>query len=296
MLQHHLPAAAAPKRVVILGAGGFIGGEIAKRLQQQSVPVLALGRGAFSLLDADASDKLATALQPDDALVFVSALAPVRNPAMMVDNIRMAGAVCAAIQKRSIAHLVYISSDAVYADEPRPLNESTPMAPTSLHGVMHLTRELMLEAAAGATPYARLRPTLVYGASDPHNGYGPNRFRRLANRGEPILLFGEGEERRDHVAVTDIAELTARVLSRRSSGALNIATGGVISFREAAELAVRLAKKDVPVQGQPRAGGMPHGGHRPFDPAATAAAFPDFRYLPVAEGMARAQETEFGNG
>jgi nucleoside-diphosphate-sugar epimerase len=36
---------------------------------------------------------------------------------------------------------------------------------------------------------------------DPHNGYGPNRFRRLAAGGEEIVLFGEGEERRDHVQV-----------------------------------------------------------------------------------------------
>jgi hypothetical protein len=27
---------------------------------------------------------------------------------------------------------------------------------------------------------------------DPHNGYGPNRFRRLAAAGQEIVLFGEG--------------------------------------------------------------------------------------------------------
>ena len=32
----------------------------------------------------------------------------------------------------------------------------------------------------GGVPVGILRPTLVYGANDPHNGYGPNRFRRLA--------------------------------------------------------------------------------------------------------------------
>ena len=26
-----------------------------------------------------------------------------------------------------------------------------------------------------------VRPTLVYGANDPHNGYGPNKFIRLAH-------------------------------------------------------------------------------------------------------------------
>ncbi len=72
-----------------------------------------------------------------------------------------------------------------------------------------------------------LRPTLIYGAADPHNGYGPNRFCRLAAAGEEIVLFGEGEERRDHVAVEDVAEIAFRVLMRRSRGVLNLATGDV---------------------------------------------------------------------
>jgi len=57
----------------------------------------------------------------------------------------------------------------------------------------------MLLSVAGSIPLAILRPTLVYGAGDPHNGYGPNRFRRLASANQPIVLFGEGEERRPAV-------------------------------------------------------------------------------------------------
>ena len=126
---------------------------------------------------------------------------------MMLENIGMMAAVCEAVAKQPVAHLVYVSSDAVYADGPLPLTEASPAAPTSLHGAMHLAREQMLLSIAGSTPLAILRPTLVYGAGDPHNGYGPNRFRRQANRGETIVLFGEGEERRDHVDVDDIAEI-----------------------------------------------------------------------------------------
>lgn len=292
MLQHHIGEVAIPNRVVILGAGGFIGGNIARVLQGQGVPVLALGRATFSLLEPDASDRLAAVLRPEDSLVVVSAMAPCRTPAMMVDNIRMVGAVCTTLLRQPVTHVVYISSDAVYADGPLPLREASPAAPNSLHGAMHLTRELMLESAAGKTPFARLRPTLVYGAGDPHDGYGPNKFRRLANRGEPILLFGEGEERRDHVAVSDVAALAALVVRHRSSGTLNIATGSVASFREIAEMAVNLARKGSPIRGQPRIGAMPHGGYRPFDPAATFAAFPQFHYTPLAEGMAHAQQME----
>jgi hypothetical protein len=36
---------------------------------------------------------------------------------------------------------------------------------------------------------------------------------------------------------------------------------------------------------------MPHDGYRPFDIAATRAAFPDFAYTPLFEGMAKVQRT-----
>jgi nucleoside-diphosphate-sugar epimerase len=88
----------------------------------------------------------------------------------------------------------------------------------------------MLKATVKA-PLAVVRSTLIYGSGDPHNGYGPNRFRRLADAGQEIVLFGEGEERRDHVLVDDVAEIVCRVIERRSQGTLNIATGEVMSFR-----------------------------------------------------------------
>lgn len=76
-----------------------------------------------------------------------------------------------------------------------------------------------------------LRPTLIYGIEDPHNGYGPNKFWRSAAAGEDIVLFGNGEERRDHVWVEDVAEVVVRVLLHQSIGCLNVATGKVHSFR-----------------------------------------------------------------
>jgi nucleoside-diphosphate-sugar epimerase len=294
MLHHRHTTSRLPARTVILGAGGFIGGAILRKLGAAGAPALGLGRSELDLLNDSAAEKLGTMLRPDDALVMISARAPCKTPAMMLENIRMMAAVCDALAKRPVAHLVYVSSDAVYADGPLPLTEASPAAPTSLHGAMHLAREQMLQAAAGATPLALLRPTLVYGAGDPHNGYGPNKFRRQANRGEAIVLFGEGEERRDHVDVGDIAEIVLLVLSHRSAGVLNIATGAVASFRDVAEKAVALSPRKVEIKSSPRSGPMPHNGYRPFDPAATLAAFPGFRYTALDVGLARAQHQEFG--
>jgi UDP-glucose 4-epimerase len=285
MLSHGHDAPTVPARAVVLGAGGFVGGAVASNLETRGVAVKRLGRGDIDLLAEDAADTLASLLRAEDALIVVSAMAPCKNGAMLESNIRMMNAVCAGITARPVDHIVYISSDAVYADSMEPMTEDAPRAPTALHGVMHLARELMLEEAAADTPLAIVRPTLIYGAADPHNGYGPNRFRRLAQAGEEIVLFGEGEELRDHVDVADVAELTARAVMHRSSGALNAATGTVVSFRDIAEAISAQAANPVPVRGMPRVGPMPHNGFRAFDARATTRAFPDFGYQPIEAGL-----------
>lgn len=287
MLEHLNPGALAPSRVVIVGARGFIGSASAQRLLTHGVPVLALGRAEADLLAAGTAGRLAEALRPDDAVVVISADAPCKDAAMLVNNVRMMECLCTALAQAPVAHVIYISSDAVYRDSREPLTEDSCAEPGSLHGAMHLTRELMLKSVIEA-PLAVLRPTLVYGAADPHNGYGPNRFRRLAAAGQDIVLFGEGEERRDHVLVDDVAEIVRRVLMQRSRGVLNVATGRVHSFREIAERIAAMYDPPVVVRGTPRQGPMPHGGYRAFDASACLRAFPDFRYTDLVTGLAAA--------
>jgi len=286
MLEHLNASALKPTRVVILGAHGFVGGAAERLLRARGVPVLALGRAELNLLSSDAPAALARALRPDDSLLVISARAPVKDIAMLVENVRMVENLCKALVTTAPQHVVYISSDAVYRDAKAPLTEQSCAEPASLHGAMHLTRELMLRSVVSA-PLAVLRPSLLYGAADPHNGYGPNRFRRLAAAGQDIVLFGEGEERRDHVLIEDVAELIWRVLAHRSRGILNVATGEVWSFREIAERIAAMAAPAVAVRGSPRTGPVPHGGYRAFDAATCRAAFPDFGYVDLDEGLRR---------
>ena len=273
VLKHYFDKPLEAGRALILGAG-FVGGEVARRLVFKGWKVSALRSADLDLTPEKAGEKLSAHFEAGDTLVFVSAKAPVKSPDMLVANLRMAQAVLQACTKTVPAHLVYVSSDAVYADEPRPLSETTPTAPSSLHGVMHLARELMLQTL-GNVPLAVVRPTLIYGEGDPHNGYGPNQFLRLAREKKPIVLFGGGEERRDHIHIGDVGEIVARVVVHRSTGTVNAVSGQVHSFREIADQVGRMA--GVPVQPSPRRGPMPHGGYRPFDPASLQAAFPDWR-------------------
>jgi UDP-glucose 4-epimerase len=272
MLTHLHPHPASRGKALVLGAG-FVGGEAARKLVMKGWEVRTLRSADLDLTAERAAEKLAEQLRPGETLVFVSAKVPVKNADMLIANLRLAQAVVSACGKVPPAHLVYVSSDAVYADEPRPLSESTPTAPTSLHGVMHLARELMLRSLG--LPLAVVRPTLIYGEGDPHNGYGPNQFLRLVREKKPIVLFGEGEERRDHVHIGDVGEIIARIVVHQSTGMVNAVSSQVHSFREIADRVGRAA--GVPVHTSPRRGPMPHGGFRPFDPRALEAAFPGWK-------------------
>jgi UDP-glucose 4-epimerase len=289
VLEHQKKKSEKPSRVVVIGAGGFVGGAIASRLERDGISVLRITRLNVELLSSDAAERLRGLFQPGDVVVAAAALAPCKNAEMLRDNMILAATLVKAAATSSLAHVINVSSDAVYADEPVPLSEASVTAPSSLHGIMHLAREIMFRSEIMA-PIVTLRPSLLYGAEDPHNGYGPNRFRRLNASGEAIVLFGDGEERRDHVLIDDLAELTLRIVMHRSVGTLNIATGMVESFRNVADMVNQAAGKAVPIMSSARVGPMPHNGFRPFDATATHKAFPDFAYTPLSAGLSKVQQ------
>jgi nucleoside-diphosphate-sugar epimerase len=260
-----------PARVVLLGARGFIAGALQRGLRARGFNALALGSSEIDLTRASATEALA-ALTPDKG----------RDIATLMKNLAMMQHLCAALERTPCAHLVYFSSDAVYPFTAGRVTEETPASPQDLYGAMHLARELM---ARSLTKIALLvlRPTLVYGAEDTHNAYGPNRFRRSAEKEGRIQLFGEGEETRDHIHVDDVAAITLRCLERRSTGVLNVATGVSTSFRQVADLVARRLSQPVQILGAPRANPITH---RHYDITTLLKAFPDFRFVGTEDGVA----------
>lgn len=281
MLNHHHASPHTPARVCILGGEGFVASAIAQTLADRTA-VLRIGQKELDLTKPEAGIQLANRLQPEDVLIFVAAKAPCKTPQSLMDNIAMARAVAEAIGQTPPAHLVYISSDAVYRDDLELRREGDCAQPGSLHGAMHLAREVLLRAVC-KMPLAILRPSLLYGATDPHNGYGPNQYMRAAAAGKTITLFGEGEEQRDHIWIADVAEVVRRVVEHRSAGVLNIATGHSVSFRAMAEQVVALFDTPVAIQGTPRKNPITH---QHYDITACLKAFPDFHYTPLSDGLA----------
>lgn len=286
MLEHHQEPPAAPERVVLLGAAGFIARALAGRLARKGAKVRAIGRSEIDLTLPGAGERLARELRAGDALVFLSALTPDkgRGTGAFLANVAMGAAVCAAIEANMPAHLVYVSSDAVYPFGPGVTQEASCAEPTDLYGAAHLAREIMVKGAAKC-PVAILRPTLIYGAGDTHNSYGANRFRRTARKEGRIALFGAGEETRDHMFIDDVVALIDLTLQHRSAGILNLVSGRSVSFAELARMVAGQFPSEIEIVAMLRQTPVTH---RSFDPANLRRAFPAFRLTPLEVGLAAA--------
>jgi nucleoside-diphosphate-sugar epimerase len=271
-------------RVVVVGAGGFVGGAIAKEAAADGHEVVCIDRAMIDLLAPTAADQLAELIRTSDCVVFAAAEAPCKTPESLERNIALVFTVLQAIWISTPTYLMNVSSDAVYLDGATPLSETSPIGPANLHGAMHAAREALLNTAP--TSVIHIRPTLIYGFGDPHNGYGPNQFLSRIRSGADIQLFGNGEERRDHVHIGDVGSIAARCLLKRPTGSLNVASGEVQSFREIAERAVKLSGGKVQIRTTPRNGPMPHGGYRPIAIDQLRELFPDFVPIKVLGGLA----------
>ena len=97
MLEHLFTEPTPPQRAIVLGAGGFIGGACLKRLQKAGIDTLPITRNEVELLADGAANRLAEYIKDNDSLIVISAKAPVKNNDMLLENIIMMRAICAAI-------------------------------------------------------------------------------------------------------------------------------------------------------------------------------------------------------
>ena len=168
------------------------------------------------------------------------------------------------VNNKKVKNFIYISSDAVYTDTKKKINENSKCLPGSLHGLMHLVREKIFTEIFGKTILI-LRPTLLFGSKDTHNGYGPNMFTRLAKKNKTIKLYGKGEERRDHLFIDDLIRIIFEAILKNKKGIFNISTGKVLSFFEIAKNIIKVTNSKSKIIFIKRNGPPHHLGLRQFD-------------------------------
>ncbi len=286
MLKHTLETPAKPARMVILGASGFVGSHLNEQLKAEGIATLPLSSKELDLTASDAAQKLAAMLRKDDTVVFSSCITRDKGDDLPTfrKNIVMAEQVGSAIEKAPCAQLIYLSSDAVYKDGISPVREDSECGPAGLYPMAQYAREGMMQHAAkkANVPLAILRLCAVYGKGDSHNGYGPNRFLKMAREKNKITLFGAGEETRDHIYVKDVGRLIGLVAENRSTGVLNIVTGSAVSFMDAAQAMKKAFDGKLEIEVTERKSPITH---RHFDTTNLIKAFPTFAFTPLETGV-----------
>ena len=252
------------KRIVIIGSSGIISQNLQKKLKEKKLNFLSFGRKDFDLKKNKSYEVLNKKIRNNDIIIFISAEAPAKNMEMFFNNMKICDNVCKSLKEKKINKLIYISSDAVYSDTSLKITERSKALPDSIHGMMHLMREISLQINFKKR-LCILRPTLIYGVGDSHQGYGPNRFINLARKNKDIFLFGKGEERRDHIYIDDLINILFKCIKNNKYGVFNLASGIVTSFNKIAKIVVTLTNSKSKILNTKRVGLMPHNGYRPFN-------------------------------
>ncbi len=259
-------------KAFITGVAGFIGSTLADRLVADGVDVVGidcftdyyprpvkernladlLNRSGFRFVDTRIQDADLQALLRDRTHVFhLAAQAGVRKSwgrdfaIYTVNNIEATQVLLEAVTKApSIERLVYASSSSVYGDNtPMPFREDALPQPVSPYGVSKLAAEQLcyLYFANYKVPATSLRYFTVYGPRQrPDMGF--HKFLRATIRGEPITVYGDGEQTRDFTFVHDAVTATIAAASRGVPGRVyNVGGGSRVSINEVLELVGRVA-------------------------------------------------------
>jgi UDP-glucose 4-epimerase len=126
-----------------------------------------------------------------------------------------------------VAKLIYASSAAVYGVPERlPIDEGHRVFPLSFYGISKHTPEHYIEAFSElyGLDYTVLRYANVFGERQDPRGEGGvvSVFTEKLLRGEPPVIFGDGEQTRDFIYVSDVAAANVAALDRGSKGIYNI--------------------------------------------------------------------------
>lgn len=258
--------------VLVTGGAGFIGHHLVRALSARGRAVtvlddLSLGRAerlpeGVRLVRGDVRDPaaLGDALAGVREVVHLAAVVSVR--ASVADFVRDADVnflgtlrLCEAMRGRGIRRVVFASSMAVYADGVggQPLREDHPTVPVSPYGVAKLAAERALHLVAPelGVEAVVLRYFNTYGPGQTPSPYVGviTHFTERILAGEPPLVYGDGEQRRDFVHVEDVVAATMLALERHVAGqTLNVGTGTATTVNEVARrLLAQLGSPLVPV-------------------------------------------------
>jgi nucleoside-diphosphate-sugar epimerase len=264
--------------VLVTGAAGFVGSQLAQRCVEQGHAVLGIDSfthyyepelkranvaqvgtaESWSFLEADLVDlDLATILSGIDVVFHLAAQPGVRTSwgqtfgAYVESNVTALQQILEASKSASIERFVFASSSSVYGDAERfPTDEDTPLRPISPYGATKVLGEHLcrLYQLSHGLPTVVLRYFTVYGPRQrPDMAF--NKLVRAALDHEEIVIYGDGGQTRDFTFVGDAVEGTiAAAWLGRSGAVYNLGGGTRASMNEVLEMISELTGEELNVR------------------------------------------------
>jgi UDP-glucose 4-epimerase len=257
-------------RIAVLGGAGFIGSKITKAYVQAGHDVCVIDnlagaaeppidtRVRFYKVDLR-EEKIHSILQkerPD--VVSHHAVQPqeaVRGEHILADadvHIRGLLNVLEGCIRASVKKIIFASGGVdLYAGASTPLqivNEETPLHPAQAQDVSKAAGEwyIRLYTQQHRLQHTILRYADVYGETDPHHLHHPLGYfagELLAQR-QP-LIYGNGEDARDHIFVDDIVQANLLALTRGENMTLHISSGQGYTMRQLYQTVARALGNDI---------------------------------------------------
>jgi UDP-glucose 4-epimerase len=275
------PLKLANSRVLITGGAGLIGSHIADRLADESVAEIvvldnfvrgrrenlakAMASGKVTLVQGDIRDRalVAEVMRGIDIVFHQAAIRITQcaaEPGLAVDVlVNGTATILQAAIDAKVQKVVAASSASVYGMADRfPTSESHhPYNNRTLYGAAKAFNEGMLRAFhdQNGLDYVALRYFNVYGPRmDTHGAYTEVfiRWMQRIAAGEPLTIFGDGEQTMDFIYVDDIAR--ANILAATvpvTDRVYNIGTGTEVSLKEVAAMLLRVMKGSSRIEHAP---------------------------------------------
>ncbi len=266
------------KRVLVTGGAGFIGSHIADAYLQRGDEVTVLdslvhGRvenvpDGAEFVELDIRDARAAELIRERRFDLINHHAAQMDVRVSVQDPRFDASVnidgllnvLQAAHEANVGRVLFVSSGGVVYGEPehRPTPESAPKLPESPYGVSKLAGEQYLYYfhRVHGMEYAAVRYSNVFGPrQDPHGEAGVVAiFSTRLLDGQPLTVFGDGEQTRDYVFVGDVVAanmlLSEQELPRARSlddRGFNVGTGIETSVNKLASTLMSASGREVEV-------------------------------------------------